>query len=177
MKRALALVVALSLVSAGTAAAAIYPGSAQKLAPTQQEIAFTTLVSFQKAKTPKGALAKGYKQGVAGLYEKGTAKKPVEALVTIYVYSSAAAAKAAWTASCAKCKVEKAPAGLVLKAEAGTNSGLPALHEITACSNVYLDVLEISSEKAATIDSDVVKITNEVYVRALHQGLSSCTAK
>ncbi|HEY3921142.1 MAG TPA: hypothetical protein VGL76_03415 [Gaiellaceae bacterium] len=177
MTRALAAVVALSLVAAGTAAAAIYPGSAQKLAPPPSEIAFTTLVKFAKTTTPKGALAKGYKQGVAAFYEKGTAKKPVEAVATIYVYSSAAATKAAWTSSCAKCKVEKAPAGLRLKAEAGTNSGLPALHEITTCSNVYLDVLEISSEKAAAIDNDVVKITNAVLVRALHSGLSSCTAK
>ena len=177
MRRTLAAVVALALVTAGTAAAAIYPGTAQKLAPTPQEIGFAVIVSFQKAKTPAGALAKGYRQGVAGLYEKGTAKKPAEAVATIYVYSSAAAAKAAWTASCAKCKVEKAPGGLTLKAEAGTNSGLLTLHEVTTCSNVYLDVIESSAETAKVIDNDVVTITNQVYVRALHQGLSACTAK
>jgi hypothetical protein len=177
MTRALAAVVAVSLVATGAAAASIYPGTAQKLAPPQNEIGFTTVVSFQKAKTPKGALAKGYKQGVAALYEKGTAKKPVEAVATIYVYKSAAAATAAWKVSCAKCKVEKAPSGLRLKAEAGTNNGLPTLNEVTACSNVLLDVIESSTEKASAIDSDVIKITNAVYSRALASGLSACTAK
>ena len=165
------------LVLAATAAAATYPGKSQALMPGQKEIGFTTLVLFKPAKKPPATLLKGYKNGVAALFEKGTKTAPVEVVVTVYVYSSTADATLAWTHACSKCKIESAPRGIRLKAEAGTSSGLPTIHEVSRCGNVYLDLLEASAESASKIDTDLATVTNAVYVRAIHGGLSSCTSK
>jgi hypothetical protein len=165
------------LMLTGIAAAKIYPGTSQALMPSQREIGFMTLVLFKPAKTPSAALRKGYKNGVGALFEKGTKTAPVNVVITVYVYSSTASATLAWTHACSKCKVESAPQGIKLKAEAGTSSGLPSLHEVSRCGNVYLDVLEAGAESVSKLDSDVATVTNAVYVRAIHGGLSSCTTK
>jgi hypothetical protein len=164
-------------VLAAGAAAAIFPGKSQALMPTLKEIGFTHVLAFQPAKKPPATLLQGYKNGVSALIQKGTTTSPIEAVVTAYVYSSTAAATLAWKHACAKCKTVSAPAGLRLKAEAGTSNKLPTLHEVSACGNVYLDVIEEGSESASKLDADVAKITNAVYTRAIHGGLSSCAAK
>ena len=175
MRRTLAIAVAACLL-AGTAAASPYPGSSQALMPTLKEIGFTQLVLFKPAKKPAAALANGYKNGVAALYQKGTLKVPIQAVATIYVYSSTADATVAWRHACSTCHSEAGPAGLRLKAEEGTSSGVLTLHEVTACGNVYLDVI-VGSESVAKLDNDAAKITNAVYSRAIAHGLSSCTSK
>ncbi len=150
------------LVLAAGASAAIYPGTSQ---------------AFKPAKKPVAALLKGYKNGVVALYAKGTTKAPVNALATVYVYSSTAAARLAWKHACSKCTTQAAPQGLKVKAEAGTSNGQPTLHTVSTCGNVYLDVIEQGSQSALKIDTDVAKITNAVLTRAIHGGLSSCSAK
>jgi hypothetical protein len=164
-------------VLAASAAAAIYPGKSQALMPTLKEIGFTHVLNFQPAKKPAAALAPGYKNGVSALIEKGPTTSPIEAVVTAYVYSSTAAATRAWRHACGKCRTVSAPGGLHVKAEARTSNKLPTLHEVSACGNVYLDVVEVGSESVSKLDADVAKITNAVYTRAFHGGLSSCTAK
>ena len=176
MARLVAVCALTACVLAGTAAASLYPGKSQPLMPTPKEIGFTQLVLFKPAKTPTAALAKGYKNGVSALYQKGTVKVPVQAVATIYVYSSAADAKVAWQHACSQCKIASAPAGLRLKAAAGTSSGVLTLHEVTMCGNVYLDAI-VGGESAAKLDTDAAKITNVVYARAIARGLSSCTSK
>jgi hypothetical protein len=164
-------------VLAASAGATIFPGKSQALMPTLKEIGFTHVLAFKPAKKPPATLAQGYKNGVSALVQKGTTASPTEAVVTAYVYSSTAAATLAWKHACAKCKTVSAPQGLRLKAEAGTSNNLPTLHEVSACGNVYLDVIEQGPESASKLDSDVAKITSAVYARAIHGGLSSCTAK
>ncbi len=176
MRRTLAIAVLACLLT-GTAAASIYPDTSQALMPTPKEIGFTHLLAFQPAKKPSAAFAQGYKNGVSALYQKGTTKAPTEAVATAYVYSSTADAKLAWQRTCSKCKTESAPAGLRLKVEAGTRSGVLTLHEATTCGNVFLDLTEAGPQSASKLDTDVAKITNAVYTRAMAHGLSSCTAK
>ena len=164
-------------VFASVAAAGIYPGKSQALMPAPKEVGFTNMLAFQPAKKPKAALSRGYKNGVVGIFQKGTTTAPTETVITAYVYTSSANALLAWKNACTKCKVVSAPAGLKLKAEAGTSNGQPTLHEITVCANVYVDVVEQGKVKTLTLDTDVAKSTNAVYQRAVHGGLSSCSAK
>jgi hypothetical protein len=175
--RVVGLCLLAACVLAVTAGAAIYPGKSQALMPTPAEVGFTHLLAFQPAKKPAAALTRGYKNGVSALLQKGTTKAPIEAVVTVYVYASTAAAKNAWQSTCSKCKIVSAPQGIRLKAEAGTLNKLPALREAAVCGNVYLDTTEEGPETAAKLASDVAKVTNGVFTRAIAHGLSSCTAK
>jgi len=177
MARVTAVFLAVACVLAAAASASIYPGKSQALMPTLKEIGFTQLVTFQPTKKPAAALAKGYKNGVVALYQKGTQKVPIQSVATVYVYSSTANARLAWNHACAKCKTQAAPAGLRLKAQAGTSAGMPVIHEVTVCANVYLDVVVQGKESALKLDTDAAKITNAVLTRATHTGLSSCSAK
>ena len=176
MKRALAIVLFL-LLPAAVASAAIYPGKSNALAPEAKEIGFQNVLQAVLAKKPKAPLSVGWKNGVVVIYQKGGTKTPTEAAATIYVYTSSAKAFTAWQKACAKCKTQSAPAGLKMKAEAGTSNGQLTLHEVTRCANIYLDVIEQNPGNVTTLDSDVAKITNAVFTRATHSGLSSCTAK
>jgi hypothetical protein len=175
--RVLALCALAACAFAVTAGAAIYPGKSQGLMPTPAEIGFTHLLAFKPAQKPVAALNHGYKNGVSGLFQKGTTKAPIEVVVTVYVYSSTAAAKLAWQKSCTKCTVVSAPLGIRLKAQAGTLNKLPALREVSVCGNVYLDATEEGSGTTAKLDADVAKVVNGVFGRAVAHGLSSCTAK
>jgi hypothetical protein len=171
----LCLLAACALASA--AAASTYPGTSKALMATPKEIGFTHLLAFRPAKKPAATLAQGYKNGVTGLFEKGPTTAPVEVAATVYVYSTSADAKLSWQHSCSKCTTVSAPQGILLKAEAGTSNKVPTLHEVTVCGNVYLDVLEEGTESAAKLDGDVAKVTDAIYSRAIHTGLSSCTTK
>jgi hypothetical protein len=179
MRRALvAAALSLALVSVAQGATAkLYPGSSQDLAPTASEIGFTTVAAFSKAKHPTGALSPGYKSGVSAIYTKGTAKAPNEALAIIYVYKTAADALRSWKYTCSKCKVGNAPDGLHFKAEAGTSSSLLVLKAIDTCANVYFNISIEGSEGATKLESDDATIASAIYERALHFGLSSCSAK
>ena len=177
MARLAGLFAVVACVLASAAAASIYPGTSQALLPVAKEIGFTRVLVALPAKKPVAALTRGYKNGATALYQKGTTKVPTEALATAYIYSSTANAMLAWKNACSKCKVVSAPAGFRLKAEAGTSKGQPTLHEVTACANVYLDVFEQGPTTVSKLDLDLAKITNAVYARATHGGMSSCTAK
>src|SRR4029079_5733698 len=103
MKLVLAVAVVVGAFAA-VAAAADHPGKAQALMPTPKEIGFTQVLQFKPAKKPAAKLAGGWRSGVAAIFAKGTTKAPTEAVATIYLYSSAAAAKTAWQRACPTCK-------------------------------------------------------------------------
>jgi len=176
-----ALVLAASLLAlagvAHGAASKLYPGTAQELAPTASEIGFPTVAAFAKAKHPAGALSPGYKNGVSVIYTKGTTKSPNEALVDIYVYKTSADALRSWKYTCAKCKVAPAPDGLHFKAEAGTSKNMFELNAIDTCANVYFEISVEGTEAVAKLETDNATIASAIYTRAIHFGLSSCTAK
>lgn len=168
---------ALGAAGTGAAAGKLYPGGAQALAPTPSEVGFAKLVGFERAKEPVAILRRGYRSGVVAWYQKGSAKVLTQAVATIYVYTTTATATRAWSRACSTCTREPAPGGLHAKAEAGTTGGVTTLHLVAACGNVYLDVVELDPPSPAAADTDVARITNAVYARATHFGLSSCAAK
>jgi len=178
-----ALVLAATLLAvagvAQGAAAKLYPATSQDLAPTAGEIGFTTVAAFAKAKHPTGALSPGYKSGVSAIYTKGTATSPNEALVDIYVYKTPADALRSWKYTCAKCKVASAPDGLHFKGEVGTSTtkSMFELIAVDTCANVYFEISVTGTEAATKLETDNATIASAIYTRALHFGLSSCTAK
>lgn len=179
MRRAVVVVASALLLagSAGAAAGKLYTASSQDLAPTAAEIGYSAVAEFHKAKHPTGALSPGYETGVSVIYSKGTSKSPVSALAIIYVYKTPADAARSWKYTCAKCKTSSAPDGIHFKAEAGTTSGFLTINAIDTCSNVYFDISIEGSEGAAKLETDDATIASAIYKRAIHFGLSSCTAK
>lgn len=179
MRRVLVLA-AFALVlagGAGAAAAKLYTAPSQDLAPTPGEIGYSAVAEFAKAKHPTGALSPGYENGVSVIYSKGTSKSPVSALAIIYVYKTPADATRSWKYTCAKCKTSSAPDGIHFKAEAGTTNRLLSVNAIDTCANVYFDISIEGTESAAKLETDDSTIASAIYKRALHFGLSSCTAK
>jgi hypothetical protein len=167
---------AVFLTLSGVAAAAAgkdYPGTSQKLAPTLTEIGFSSLVSFKPAKTPVAAEAKGFKNGAVAFYQKGTLKKPIQTIVTIYVYSSAADAKLAYTHSCSSCGTPIKSHGVVIKSGSSTTNGITTVTVVSNCRNVYV-AIAIADEALKSLYNDAGVIAGQVYDRAVGLGMSSC---
>jgi hypothetical protein len=175
MSRALATM-AVFLVLSGAAFAAAgkdYPGTSQKLAPTLTEIGFSSLVSFKPAKKPVAAEAKGFENGAVAFYQKGTLKKPIQTIVTIYVYSSAADAKLAYTHSCSSCVTPMTTHGIVIKSGSSTANGITTVTLVSNCRNVYV-AIAIADEALKSLYNDAGVIAGQVYNRAVGQGMSAC---
>ena len=175
MLRVLATAAVFLLLSGGAVAAAgkDYPGTSKKLAPTLSEIGFSSLISFKPAKTPVAAEAKGFRNGAVAFYQKGTLKKPIQTIVTIYVYSSAAAAKVAYTHSCSTCVTPLTTHGIVIKAGSSTANGITTLTLVSNCRNVYV-AIAIADEALKALYNDAGMIAGQVYNRAIGQGMSAC---
>ena len=171
------VVLAVAGALAGPAAAADYSGKAQALAPLLKEIGYTHLLRFQPAKAPPAALATGYKEGVAAIYHKGTTKAPIEAVATIYVYATAAAAKLAWQHACPTCTGHVVTQGVQMKFVGVTQAGVLTFTNVTTCRNIYVAVVTAGSESASKLANDAGSIAGRTYVRAIHSGMSACTAK
>jgi hypothetical protein len=169
---AAALFLSLSGVAIG-AAGKDYPGTSQKLAPTLTEIAFSSLVSFKPAKKPVAAEAKGFKNGAVAFYQKGTLKKPIQTIVTIYVYSSAADARLAYTHSCSSCLTPMTTHGIQIKAGSSTANGITTMTLVSNCRNVYV-AIAIADEALKALYNDAGVIAGQVYNRAVGQGMSAC---
>lgn len=164
----------LSLPGAAVAAAGKdYPGTSQKLAPTLTEIGFSSLVSFKPAKKPVAAEAQGFKSGAVAFYQKGTLKKPIQTIVTIYVYSSAADAKLAYTHSCSSCVTPMTTHGIVIKSGSSTANGITTVTLVSNCRNVYVAVA-IADEALKSLYNDAGVLVGQVYNRAVGQGMSAC---
>jgi hypothetical protein len=165
----------LSLAGAAVAAAGKdYPGTSQKLAPTLTEIGFSSLVSFKPAKKPVAAEAQGFKSGAVAFYQKGTLKKPIQTVVTIYVYSNAADAKLAYTHSCSSaCPTPMTTHGIQIKAGSSTANRITTLTLVSNCRNVYV-AIAIANEALKSLYNDAGVIAGQVYNRAVGQGMSAC---
>jgi hypothetical protein len=172
MKLVLAVAVVVGAFAA-VAAAADYPGKAQALMPTPKEIGFAQVLQFKPAKKPAAKLAGGWRSGVAAIFAKGTTKAPTEAVTTIYLYSSAAAAKTAWQRSCPTCK-HVLVQGVQLRYQSGTSNGGPTFQDYTVCHNVYASVVTVGSESRSKLANDAGTIAGWVYKRALGMGMSPC---
>jgi hypothetical protein len=172
MKTILVLAV-LAGAFAAVAAAADYHGKAQALMPTPKEIGFSQVIQFQPAKKPAAKLAGGWQSGVAAIFAKGTTKAPTDAVATIYLYSSAAAAKTAWQRACPSCK-HVLVQGVQLRYQSGTANGVPTFRNYTVCHNVYASVVTEGSESPSTLANDAGAIAGWVYKRALGMGMSAC---
>jgi hypothetical protein len=169
---AISLAVLLACAFAATASAADYRGKAQALMPTPKEIGFTQLIQFRRAKKPTTKLAQGFKEGVAALYVKGTAKAPVEAAATVYVYATPAAAKAAWRRACAACP-HVLVKGVQMRYQARRVNGTTAFQDFTVCRNVFVNAVT-AGEPATKLATDAGTIAGAVYRRAQHFGMSRC---
>jgi hypothetical protein len=157
---------------AATAGAANYPGRAQALMPTPKEIGFAQLLQFRRAKKPGGMLGQGFKEGVAALYARGTAKAPVEAAATVYVYATPAAAKTAWKRACARCP-HVLVKGVQMRYQARKVNGALAFQNFTVCRNVFVNAVT-AGEPAEKLANDAGTIAGAVYRRAAHFGMSRC---
>jgi hypothetical protein len=173
MIRVLALAAA-ACALAGVAAAADYRKTAQALMPTPQQVNFAQVLEFKKAKRPAAKLAKGWKSGVAAVFEKGTAKAPVEAAITAFIYADAAAARTAWTNACAKCPHMKVGGVQVRYAAGKTSGGLDVIQLFGTCHNVNTSVVTEGSETQTKLVGDAELIVFGVYKRAQHFGMSVC---
>ena len=175
ISRALATTALFLVLSRGAVAAAgkDYPGTSKKLAPTLTEIGWSSLVSFKPAKTPVAAEAKGFKNGAVAFYQKGTLKKPIQTIVTIYVYSSAADAKLAYTHSCSACVTPMTTHGIVIKSGASTTNRITTVTLVSSCRNVYV-AIAIADEALKSLYNDAGVIAGQVYNRAVGQGMSAC---
>lgn len=172
MKRACTVAVA-ACVFVSSAAAADYRGIARALMPTPKEIGFTQLIQFTKANKPSGALARGFRAGVAAIYQKGTAKTPVQAAATVYVYATATAAKTAWQQTCVKCPHLVAK-GIQMRFAASKSSGTSVVQTFTICRNVYVNAVTQGPETTTKLATDAGAISLAVYRRATHFGMSAC---
>jgi hypothetical protein len=173
--RCLLVVVTLACVVAATAAAADYRNTAQALMPTPQQVQFTQVLQFKRGKKPVAKLARGWKSGVAAIFEKGPTKAPVEAAITASIYASAADARTAWTNACPKCPHLRLR-GIQVRYEAvKTNAGLDVVELFTACHNVYTAVVTEGSESRTKLVGDAELIGFAIYKRAVHFGMSACT--
>jgi hypothetical protein len=158
---------------ATVAAAGDYRGKAQALMPTPGQIGFKQLLQFKPAKKPGAKLAGGWQQGVAAIYAKGTAKAPIDAAATVYVYANAAAATTALQYACPKCA--RVPGkGVQMRASVGKSNGTTVVQAFTACHNVYVNALTTGSETTTKLATDAGVIALAVYRRATHFGMSAC---
>ena len=176
MTRSVGIAVLACALAGGAFAAAgkDYSGTSQKLAPTVKEIAFTSVVAFQRAKKPAAAEARGFKDGVVAFYQKGTQKKPVQAVMTIYVYANTADAKLAYNHSCSACLTHNVTHGIALKSGTSTKSGTTTLTLDTTCRNIFISVA-IAGEALKALNNDAGVIAGRVYNRAIGMGMSACT--
>jgi hypothetical protein len=168
----ISIVALLGCAFAAPAAAGDYQGKAQALMPTPKEIGYTQLLQFRRAKKPAAKLAQGFKEGVAAVYAKGTAKAPVEAAATVYVYATPAAAKTAWQRACAGCP-HVLVHGVQMRYQARKVNGTVAFENFTVCRNVYVNAVT-AGEPAMKLANDAGTIAGAVYRRATHFGMSRC---
>jgi len=140
--------------------------------PTPKEIGFTQLLQFKRAKQPTAKLARGFEEGVAALYAKGTRKAPVEAAATVYVYATPAAAKTAWKRACAQCP-HVLVKGVQMRYQARRVNGTVAFQNFTICRNVFVNAVT-AGETATKLATDAGTIAGAVYRRAAHFGMSRC---
>ena len=169
---AVAAVTALACAAVTAAAAADYQGKAQALMPTPKEIGFTQLLQFRRTKKPTAKLAQGYKEGVAAIYAKGTAKAPVEAAASVFVYATPLAAKTAWERACPSCR-HVLVNGVQMRYQARNVNGTIAFENFTVCRNVYVNAIT-AGEPATKLANDAGTIAGAVYRRAAHFGMSRC---
>lgn len=161
-------------VFAAAALGGDYKNTAQALMPTPQQVRFAQVLEFKKAKKPAAKLAKGWKSGVAAIFQKGTSKAPVDAAITAFIYATAADASTAWTKACPKCPHMKV-SGVQIRYIAGkSSSGIPVVQLFGACRNVYTTVVTEGSETQTKLVGDAELIVFGIYKRANHFGMSAC---
>jgi hypothetical protein len=158
---------------AGAAAAGDYHGQVRALMPTPKEVGFTQLIEFRQAKKPAADLAHGFEGGVAAIYAKGTAKSPVEAAATVYVYATDAEAKSAWQRACPSCS-HVLVKGVQMRYEERKVNGAITFRSVTFCRNIWAAVIAAGPEAATKLANDVGVISGAVYRRAAHFGMSAC---
>jgi len=171
--RRLCAVAAVAGVFAAAAAAGDYHGQLRALMPTPKEVGFTQLIAFRQAKKPAANLARGFKGGVAAIYAKGTAKSPVEAAATVYVYATDAEAKTAWQRACPSCS-HVLVKGVQMRYEERKVNGAVTFRSVTFCRNVWAAVIAAGPEATTKLANDVGVISGAVYRRATHFGMSAC---
>ena len=182
MKR-LCAVAAVAGVFAAAAAAGDYNGQLRALMPTPKEVGFTQLIrdahlrgyaqAPRHAKKPAANLAHGFKGGVAAIYAKGTAKSPVEAAATVYLYATDAEAKTAWQRACPSCS-HVLVKGVQMRYEERKVNGAVTFRSVTFCRNVWAAVIAAGPEATTKLANDVGVISGAVYRRATHFGMSAC---
>jgi hypothetical protein len=160
---------------AAGAAGGDYKNTAQALMPTPQQVKFAQVLEFKRAKKPAAKLAKGWKSGVAAIFQKGkTTKTAVDAAITAFIYASAADATTAWTNACPKCPHMKV-SGIQVRYIAGkSSSGIPIVQLFGTCHNVYTTVVTEGSETQTKLVGDAELIVFGIYKRANHFGMSAC---
>jgi hypothetical protein len=161
-------------VFASAALGGDYKNTAQALMPTPQQVKFAHVLEFKKAKKPAAKLARGWKSGVAAIFQKGTSKAPVDAAITAFIYANAADATTAWSNACPKCAHTKV-GGIQIRYIAGkSSSGIPVVQLFGACRNVYTTVVTEGSETQTKLVGDAELIVFGIYKRANHFGMSAC---
>jgi hypothetical protein len=157
------------LAAVAFAGATGFNGTAQQLAPPTPQSGFTHVLASRPAKQPHGALGAGFKSGWAVIYQKGTTKSPVEALLNVYVYKNAAQAGAAYTKTCTTCSAHVVARGVSLKFGGGS-----AVQAVATCHNVFASVIADGSESTTKLVHDAGFLAGVVFGRAVGLGMPSC---
>ena len=159
------------LAAAAFAAATGFNGTAQQLAPPASQSGFTHVLASRPAKQPRGAIGAGFKSGWAALYQKGTTKSPIEAVLSVYVYKNASEAKTAYTQTCKTCTAHVVAQGVSLKFGGGS-----AVQAVATCHNVFATVVADGHESTAKLVHDAGFLAGVVFGRAVGLGMPSCNA-
>jgi hypothetical protein len=157
------------LAGAAVVAATGFNGTAQQLVPPPPQSGFTHVLASRPAKQPRGAIGTGFKSGWAVIYQKGTTKAPIEAVLTVYVYKNATEAKTAYTKTCTACSARVVAQGVSLKFGGGS-----AVQAVAACRNVFASVIANGSEPTEKLVHDAGFLAGVVFGRAVGLGMPSC---
>ena len=175
MKQAL-LIVTLFLALTGAADAALYPGKSQGLAPAVKEIGFANVLAFQPANKPAVALRSGTRTASPRFTRRAERRRHGGDRDDLRLHELGEGNPR--LAEILREVQEAVGSGRHPVEGGGGNEQRPAdAPRVTACGNVYLDVVEQNPGSVTGIDTDVAKINNAVFSRATARGLTSCSAK
>src|SRR5215208_3655939 len=113
MGRATLVLLLAAACAAASASAAGFEGAAQSIALTSGEAGYKALTASSVAKAPADK-RRGFRSGWQTSYLKGTATKPVQAVMLVYVYATAADARRAYARSCGGCGKDVMTQGVLM---------------------------------------------------------------
>jgi hypothetical protein len=164
-----------ALAASAASAAADFPSIARAIAPTAAEADYRALTGSGPAAKPPADKRRGYRSGWQTSYLKGTAAKPIEALVLVYVYDTRASARRAYTNSCENCTRDVLAEGIRMKFQVTTSSGnRQTVVDIATCRNVYAAIAVSGETTSNALAMHAGGLAGTIFRKAVARGMSPC---